>query len=88
MQPLEWFTLALGPIAAITTQAVKQAIPKPYHRYIPLALLPLCAVLGAVGFYYWGGDPARGGVLGFLSGASAVGLYEFSKNSVGILRSR
>jgi len=70
-------TAVIAVIAAFITQAVKQAIPEQYHRYIPL---PLAAVLIGVGVllaWLQHQDMVQGGIMGFMSAALAVYGYEF-----------
>ena len=70
-------TATIAVIAAFITQAVKQAIPEQYHRYIPL---PLAAILSGVGVglaWLQGQDMVQGGIMGFMAAALAVYGYEF-----------
>jgi len=70
-------TAVIAVIAAFITQAVKQAIPQAWHRYIPL---PLAAVLIGVGVllaWLQRQDMVQGGIMGFMAAALAVYGYEF-----------
>lgn len=70
-------TAVMAVVAAFITQAVKQAIPEQYHRFIPL---PLAAVLVGVGVllaWLQAQDMVQGGIMGFMAAALAVYGYEF-----------
>ena len=70
-------TATIAVIAAFITQAIKQATPESWHRYIPL---PLAAALVAVGVllaWLQNQDMVQGGIMGFMAAALAVYGYEF-----------
>ena len=70
-------TAAIAIAAAFITQAVKQALPKQYHRYIPLPLALILIGLGVLLAYLKAEDMVAGGVGGFVAAAWAVYGYEF-----------
>jgi len=70
-------TAAIAVIAAFITQAVKQAVPETYHRYIPLPLAVVLVAAGVLLAYLQRTDMVQGGIMGFMAAALAVYGYEF-----------
>lgn len=70
-------TATIAVIAAFITQAVKQAIPESYHRFIPLPLALVLVGVGVLLAYLQGQDMVQGGIMGFMAAALAVYGYEF-----------
>jgi hypothetical protein len=70
-------TAVMAVIAAFITQAVKQAIPSAWHRYIPLPLAAVCIGAGVLLAWLQSQDMVQGGIMGFMAAALAVYGYEF-----------
>ena len=73
-------TATAAVIAAFITQAVKQAVPQQYHRYIPLPLAAILIGVGVLLAWLQGQDMVQGGIMGFMSAALSVYGYEFVDN--------
>lgn len=73
-------TAAIAILAAFVTQAVKQAIPEEYHRFIPLPLAIILIGAGVLLAYLTGGSLVDGGVGGMVAAALAVYGFEFVSN--------
>lgn len=69
-------------IASFLTQAVKQAIPEVYHRFIPIPLALLTTGIGVLLAWLQGQNMVTGAIEGFLAAALAVYGYETIKNIV------
>ena len=70
-------------IAAFLTQAVKQAIPEQYYRYIPLPLAGATIGIGVLIAYLSGNDMLVGALEGVVAAALAVFGYDAVKGFVG-----
>ena len=70
-------TAVIAVIAAFITQAVKQALPEQYHRYLPLPLAAILVGVGVLLAWLQGQDMVQGGIMGFMSAALAVYGYKF-----------
>lgn len=69
-------------IASFVTQAVKQAIPENWYRYIPLPLALVMVGVGVLLAYLQAADMVAGGLEGFMAAAFAVYGYETIKGIV------
>ena len=78
----------IGLVAAFVTQVLKDAVDERFHRYIPVVLGILMALVGG-GVAWYSGEPpdgARGQAIvvgvfeGIFAAAVAVYGYEFVKN--------
>lgn len=69
-------------VASFLTQAVKQAIPEKYHRYIPIPLALVTVGVGVLLAWLQGQNMVTGGIEGFLAAALAVYGYETIKGIV------
>lgn len=69
-------------VASFLTQAVKQAIPETYHRYIPIPLALVTVGVGVLLAWLQGQNMVTGGIEGFLAAALAVYGYETIKGIV------
>jgi energy-converting hydrogenase Eha subunit A len=63
-------------IAGFVTQAVKQAVPESWHRYIPLPLALVLTGVGVLLAWLQGQNMVTGGLEGFLGAALAVYGYQ------------
>lgn len=73
-------TPAIAVAMALLVQAVKQAVPDQFHRYIPLALLFLGPAVGVGLALVLGNTWQQGVVEGIIAAAGAVFGYEFVSN--------
>ena len=62
---------------ALLVQALKDAIPKQYHNFIPLALVVIGPAVGAGVSFVMGGSWQEGVIAGIIGTAGAVYGYEF-----------
>jgi len=69
-------------IAAFVTQAVKQAVPESWHKFIPLPLAGVCTGLGVLLSWLQKADMVAGGLEGFLGAALAVYGYQTIKGFI------
>ena len=70
-------TAVMAVIAAFITQAVKQAVPEQYHRYIPIPMAIILTGIGVLLAWLQTQDLVEGAIMGFMSAALAVYGYEF-----------
>lgn len=73
-------TMAL--IAAFITQAVKQAIPEEWHRFIPLPLAAVTIGVGILLAFLTSNDMVAGAIEGIVAAALAVYGYDAVKGFV------
>ena len=77
--PEVWVSIPIAVTLALLVQAVKQAVPEDYHRFIPLGLLFVGPAVG-VGLAFVMGNPWQGGIVeGLMGSAGAVYGFEFVK---------
>lgn len=69
-------------VAGFLTQAVKQAIPERYHRYIPIPLAVILCGAGVLLAWLQGTNPVDGGTAGIVAAALAVYGYQVVKGFV------
>ena len=69
-------------IAAFITQAVKQAIPEDWHRFIPLPLAGVTIGVGVLLAFLTGNDMVAGALEGIVAAALAVYGYDTVKGFV------
>lgn len=84
------FTWYVSPVIAVAlaflVQAVKEAIPEQYHRFIPVALLFLGPAVGVCLALVMGNTWQQGIIEGVFGAAGAVYGYEFVKGIVKQIR--
>ena len=73
-------TPAIAVAMALLVQAVKQAVPDQFHRFIPLALLFLGPAVGVGLALTLGNTWQQGVVEGIIAAAGAVFGFEFVSN--------
>ena len=73
-------TPAIAVAMALLVQAVKQAVPDQFHRFIPLALLFLGPAVGVGLALVLGNTWQQGVVEGIIAAAGAVFGFEFVSN--------
>ncbi len=73
-------SIAMAVLSIFLVQAIKQAIPETWHRYIPIPLLIVLVAAGVLLAWLQGGDMVSGGIEGLFGAALAVYGYEFYKS--------
>ena len=69
-------------VAGFLTQAVKQAIPEKYHRFIPIPLAVALCGAGVLLAWLQGTNPVDGGTAGIVAAALAVYGYQVVKGFI------
>jgi len=72
-------SISMAVIAIFLVQAIKQAIPKSWHRYIPIPIMVVLVGVGVLLAYLTQGDMVQGGIEGMFAAALAVYGWEFFK---------
>jgi len=77
-----WVPVPIAVGLALLVQAIKDAVPEQYHRFIPLALLFVGPAVG-VGLSLVMGNTWQDGIIqGVIGAAGSVYGYEFVKNVI------
>lgn len=73
-------SISMAVIAIFLTQAVKQALPEAWHRYIPIPIMVVLVLVGALLAYFTGADLVQGSLEGVFGAALAVYGWELFKS--------
>ena len=71
----------LAGIAAALVQLIKGVVlSEPAKRWLPLAIVSLCGVVGTLMAFYYSRDPVVGVIEGVIAGLTANGVYSAAKS--------